>query len=824
MAALSPDIVALLTIIIASLVTLLAYYFVLAKFFIGKPNIIAPNVPSSEEGQAKSGAEWFKAGWTASAKKMYRNGGLDVEIGVLRARMLCHLFCWLMPVCFGVALAYAILGVTEAGTARLGMSNLLAKDFAKGRSEEEAQKRMIWYLAQRMWIATVGTYVSQLFSLHFCDRYDEQIVAMVERSATRAPAHHYAVLVTDLGPTDSDETVRDFFDACLGGAGAVRRIVPLSNLDHDVVEPREDDEEPTLVKKILLGAAGPPASVRGAVNKWAESLAAQERAEFFAQEEVEDPEGSKAHLTLAEATAASADARERSEAARVALAKRDADAAAAVEAARKLEETEGPKRRRSSMLSMLGGSGKGDDEEEDPPEPPKTLVVVFDTLARCSVALSAQLRNAGATDGWKIVPLPEPRDLRWATLENYPDKLTRKVKGRTARTLKIYLIVVWSLVLAALGIAIVAVAEEAEKLSAAFAGLAAAAASFVGSSLAATMLRAMAGILAVINDLFETHISESSLQRSVSTDYATFAIVAGFLTPLIGTTLYSAFSDMGGNPFAFVSFIAQQVPTNAFTIMLTILKLMFYPPNAACRLDDEITRRALAYVFMTPTPVTEREKVIEPGPLLLFDMCGLDTFIFTIGLTYAPIQPVATFLCMLYYALGVLPRKFQPQVYRISFDTDGTFQKIYASQHINCILFALCLQFFVIVLSGSYFQGLAMIPLFFVWCHYYGKFTKRHQNSLHGASHSRLALEDAARIDKERAAGVAAWEAGLDEKGYWRAPEAVPPTLKIEADAPAKDQLDALQGWLERHCEHSAGDWKTAAASPRAETEKKAVV
>ena len=91
------------------------------------------------------------------------------------------------------------------------------------------------------------------------------------------------------------------------------------------------------------------------------------------------------------------------------------------------------------------------------------------------------------------------------------------------------------------------------------------------------------------------HISESSLQRSVSTDYATFAIVAGFLTPLIGTTLYSAFSDMGGNPFAFVSFIAQQVPTNAFTIMLTILKLMFYPPNAACRLDDEITRRALAY-------------------------------------------------------------------------------------------------------------------------------------------------------------------------------------------------------------------------------------
>ena len=65
--------------------------------------------------------------------------------------------------------------------------------------------------------------------------------------------------------------------------------------------------------------------------------------------------------------------------------------------------------------------------------------------------------------------------------------------------------------------------------------------------------------------------------------------------------------------------IAGQVPANAFTIMLTVLKLMFYPPNAACRLDDEITRVALNYVFMIPKPVTDREKKIPAGPLLLFD-------------------------------------------------------------------------------------------------------------------------------------------------------------------------------------------------------------
>jgi hypothetical protein len=381
----------------------------------------------------------------------------------------------------------------------------------------------------------------------------------------------------------------------------------------------------------------------------------------------------------------------------------------------------------------------------------------------------------------------------------------------------------WAFVLTALGVAIVAVATSAEKLSPAFAGLAAAAASFVASSLAATMLNAMAGILAVINDLFEAHVSESSLQRSVSKDYAAFAIVAGFITPLIGSTMYAAFQDVGGNPFAFIQFIAAQVPTNAFTIMLTVLKLMFYPPNAACRLDDEILRRALAYVFMTPTPVTDREKVIEPGPLLLFPMAGLDTFIFVIGMTYAPIQPCATFLCFVYYWLGVLPRKLQPQVYRSQFDSEGTFAAIYASQQIWCCLLALCIQFFVVGFSQAYLQLAAMLPLFFVWAHYNNKRVKRHKNSLHGASHSRLALEDAAAIDKERAAGVVAWEGGLEEKGYWRAPEAVPEALAVDADAPAKDQLDVLEGWLTRHHPHDAGDWGESAPPPREETAKEVV-
>ena len=103
------------------------------------------------------------------------------------------------------------------------------------------------------------------------------------------------------------------------------------------------------------------------------------------------------------------------------------------------------------------------------------------------------------------------------------------------------------------------------------------------------------------------------------------------------------------------------------------------------------------------------------------------------------------------------------------------------------------------------------LPLFFVWCHYNGKRVKRHQNSLHGASHSRLALEDAAKLDAERAPAVKAWEQSLYEKGFWRAPEAIPEALdsKINSDAPATEQLDELEGWLDRQKDHDAGDWPT---------------
>ena len=75
-----------------------------------------------------------------------------------------------------------------------------------------------------------------------------------------------------------------------------------------------------------------------------------------------------------------------------------------------------------------------------------------------------------------------------------------------------------------------------------------------------------------------------------------------------------------------------------------------------------------------------------------------------------------------------------------------------------------------------------------------------------------MALEDAAKLDAERAPAVKAWEQSLHEKGFWNAPENVPESLdaKIDSSAPAGQQLDALEGWLDRQKDHDAGDWPEA--------------
>ena len=65
------------------------------------------------------------------------------------------------------------------------------------------------------------------------------------------------------------------------------------------------------------------------------------------------------------------------------------------------------------------------------------------------------------------------------------------------------------------------------------------------------------------------------------------------------------------------------------------------------------------------------------------------------------------------------------------------------------------------------------------------KFAKRHTNSVHGASHSRLALEDASAIDAERAADVRGFEQGLFDGGFWAAPEAVPEAASARPPVPA---------------------------------------
>ena len=83
-------------------------------YFLGKPTIVAPAVPTSAQGVAKTGVAWLRAGWDLNFQTIYENGGLDVSLGVLRVRAFAYLFLGLLPVMVGVACGYAFAGETSA--------------------------------------------------------------------------------------------------------------------------------------------------------------------------------------------------------------------------------------------------------------------------------------------------------------------------------------------------------------------------------------------------------------------------------------------------------------------------------------------------------------------------------------------------------------------------------------------------------------------------------------------------------------------------------------------------------------------------------------
>lgn len=178
---------------------------------------------------------------------------------------------------------------------------------------------------------------------------------------------------------------------------------------------------------------------------------------------------------------------------------------------------------------------------------------------------------------------------------------------------------------------------------------------------------------------------------------------------------------------------------------------------------------------------------------------------------------MTAFFCLLYFVVGVVPRAMQPAVYESRFDTDGgAFARLYASQTLDSLLVALCVQAALVALSGGTIQVLLTLPLFVAWGLYKKRSKNRHDASVHGASKSRLPLLEASTVDADRGTHLDAVETKLhDDDKFWQAPEALPADL-VDADAPAKKQLDGLDLWLHRHRAAAAAAWprETAARVP----------
>lgn len=791
--AIPPSVLGQLAVLASSSTMLVVYAAILGTYFVGHPGILAPAVPTSTQGSAKSLGEWLRAGRGLSMETIRRHAGVDAELGVMRAQMLRRLFVGVLaPIAFGVGVAYAFggPGATEAGAGRVSLANTLDRDF-------DGDRARMAYLTRRAWITVVGTWLVHVGALFVFDRFDTSVVALVNDRAGDAPAHHYAILVTDLGAGDDAAAVRAFFETCLG-EGSVARVVDVDRLD-DAVLPEEatGGDEPLRgrVARMMLGAKGPPTSLRGAVERWADRLAKLERLQALAVLRASDDAEEEGAVSgdVAEAEAAATEARRRAEAARDAETRRG---------------------------------------------PPAALVVVFSSLARATIALSAPLQS-DESHAWTLRPMPEPRDVRWATLEGLPDRETRRAKRSTARTLKYGLFAFWTAILVALGVAIVAALEAAGGLIAPLRVLCALAAGVVPTSLAAFLLGAMAGILEGLDGALESHVARSDLQRAVAEDYAAFLVVAGFLCPVLGSTIFASALGARGSAFDVLLSGAQNVPLLAYTSSMLVINLAFEPLGAATRVADEVSRRVLRTLLRAPPPVTDRERRRAPKALDVAKTAGLDTFVTVVGVVYAPVAPVTTAFCACFFVVAVLPRMLACQVEKNAFDTRGAFAKVYASHALHGLLFCLLLQTALVALSGGFLLVAALLPLYGLWLRAKANFAARHATSVFGKSHARLALREAAALDAAREKAFPAFERDLDAARFFAAPEALPsgsllsglPVDAADSDAtpratalpaawhadplspqrrlPAACQLDDLEAWLARNAANAAGAFPT---------------
>ena len=218
--ALSPDILQFGAVLVKVCVKDFAFALgVFAVLVVGSPKLVAPANEGGPCGQSTNVFAWALSVYRLDLDAVRATGGIDAELYARRVRMRLALFeAWVL-LSIPLMVVYALNlngGATEMGFSRISIAN-------------------VWHdgpQSARLWATVAALWASQVAALRLVELHDIRAMGSIYREIAKAPAHHYAAVITGLSEDLRDERrLRTFFESAFRGNVLRVRLVRHLSVD-----------------------------------------------------------------------------------------------------------------------------------------------------------------------------------------------------------------------------------------------------------------------------------------------------------------------------------------------------------------------------------------------------------------------------------------------------------------------------------------------------------------------------------------------------------------------------------------------------------------
>lgn len=798
---LEPGVIQFVAVCVMMGVMILLGSLIFAHFITKAPgHVVSPVAPKGDLARSQSLISYLTKVYRINESEVLKNSGADGLLSLRRTKMRFCIVLALVPVSAVLLVIYSVNvegGGTSKGLARTTLTNSAAMSAPA--------------LRLRLWAMVAAAYAVQIVGSFLLDRYDEDALAVVSSSISKAPGHHYAVVLRGLETSHDDDFVKETFIAALShdvlavhrvkaynfgptgtkgssdqAAASVRRLPPFFTVRN------EDDilcffsPWATLVGHFVRRRRCRRGGLRGAMAVYLEALAC-------ARQRYED---GYHYRDEAWGRAYAEECRLRVQAALA----RDAPSSNAA-------------------------------------------VVVLESLSSATTASTSVVGLLGMPRTWKIDPAPEPRDIIWENLED---------GNRYDRTRFACLLAIFSVAAAAFsGVAVASrsYAKSGPGRKNAFALMASGVITVMIAKFVMVQSHAILR-LALFQSLHAW--SRSRLELGLQRYYTRLLVFSALTAPLLVIALvaivpesnrsmlretYDA-SPSGDGDFFFTppdflrAFVVGKLPGLGFGfVAMLVYKAGIDAFDQLFRVDAYVHFLKMKYIALSrygggdrddeDLRGQQREKTLrfddsddptrtQVSTADLSGQASFEVFGLAVVCAWTPLAPAVAPIALAYFlvALGVQNVSLS-NTSCTNFNVDGLFWHLDVKQTRLAFTFAIVLQILVCLSCGSVVHLIALSPLLVLAIFFDARAVKRFATrNAHGFSAGRLPLVDAAAVDAKRSptgAPRACAEFCAADKCW--SPREEPPVSAVDfypgepiADEDDfDDRLGPLEMWLGRY-------------------------